>query len=546
MRAGTVIRDRLARRATRVKGDCHNFALIAPYPEQDRREFCPRPGTGRGMGQTRFAPVMAASLSARPRRCPTLFQSGIGSITGINSFGGLMRRVILPICLMLGACVPGNYNYNEPASRAALPQESTLPPMKAFSAPRPVPPQRSNRDIMRDFLDLSFQMESGRMLQHFSRFEGPITLRVTGEPPITLMADLNRLIHRLRTEAGIDIRRVGDTDANITIEAVSRDDIRRQLPTAACFVVPNISRITQYRSARNSRSTDWTRITRREKIAIFVPNDSSPQEVRDCLHEELAQALGPLNDLYRLNDSVFNDDNVHAVLTGFDMLILRAYYAPELRAGMSRREVEARLPAILTRLNPGGDQAGPRFYGSTPRAWIDAIQTALGPGARPAQRREAAVDALRIAQAVGWADHRRAFSHFALGRLTQASDPDFAQDQFATADQFYQRTPGTELHRAFTAAQLASYAIAQGRGEDALMLIGPHLGTAERFENAALLATLQMLRAEALELTGRVAEARSVRLDSLGWARYGYGADWAVRAKLREVGALSPLKGPNG
>jgi len=34
----------------------------------------------------------------------------------------------------------------------------------------------------------------------------------------------------------------------------------------------------------------------------------SPQEVRDCLHEELAQALGPLNDLYRLPDSVFNDD----------------------------------------------------------------------------------------------------------------------------------------------------------------------------------------------------------------------------------------------
>jgi len=37
-----------------------------------------------------------------------------------------------------------------------------------------------------------------------------------------------------------------------------------------------------------------------------------------------------------------------------------------------------------------------------------------------------------------------------------------------------------------------------------------------------------------------------VRLDSLGWARYGFGADWAVRAKLREISALSPLKEPNG
>ncbi|MCR9114241.1 MAG: ATP-dependent transcriptional regulator, partial [Rhodobacteraceae bacterium] len=46
--------------------------------------------------------------------------------------------------------------------------------------------------------------------------------------------------------------------------------------------------------------------------------------------------------------------------------------------------------------------------------------------------------------------------------------------------------------------------------------------------------------------TGRVAEAQAVRMDSIGWARYGFGADWAVRAKLREISSLSPLKGPNG
>ena len=54
--------------------------------------------------------------------------------------------------------------------------------------------------------------------------------------------------------------------------------------------------------------------------------------MRDCLHEELAQALGPLNDLYRLPNTVFNDDNFHSVLTGFDMTILRATYAPGLPA----------------------------------------------------------------------------------------------------------------------------------------------------------------------------------------------------------------------
>ena len=108
---------------------------------------------------------------------------------------------------------------------------------------------------------------------------------------------------------------------------------------------------------------------------IFLPNDASPQEARDCLHEELAQAIGPLNDLYRLPDSVFNDDNVHTVLTGFDMLILRAYYAPELRSGMTRAQVAAKLPAILSRYNPAGDNLSPVHASETPRAWINAIQT---------------------------------------------------------------------------------------------------------------------------------------------------------------------------
>ena len=62
-----------------------------------------------------------------------------------------------------------------------------------------------------------------------------------------------------------------------------------------------------------------------------------------------------------------------------------------------------------------------------------------------------------------------------------------------------------------------------------------------RHENAALLSTLQLLRAEALELQGRPREAQAVRLDSLGWARYGYGADWAVATRLAEVRTLTPL-----
>lgn len=447
------------------------------------------------------------------------------------------------LAFVLSSCSIGPLE--DPPTRAQI-ADSTLPPMKTFGAPNPQAPGISNANIAIDFLDLHFQLESGRPLDTYTRFETPITVRVTGEAPSSLNSDLTKLISRLRTEAGIDIRQVGSGDANITIQAVSRAEIRRTLPQAACFVVPNVTSLAEYRRNRRRAKTNWALLKNREHLGIFIPNDVSPQEVRDCLHEELAQAIGPLNDLYRLPQSVFNDDNVHTVLTGFDMLILRASYAPELHSGMTRDQVAARLPAILNRLNPNGRGIPARPVSVTPRAWIDAVQTALGPDVSSSARRRAADEALRTATEMGWQDHRSAFSHYMVGRMAQIQEPATAQAHFETAINILSRAPGTDLHRAYISTQTAAYALVNRQGEQALAQIRPNLNVAAQSENAALLSTLMLLQAEALELTGRSDKARTVRLDSIGWARYGFGPDWAVRAKMNEISALGPSSGSDG
>ncbi|MFP4326795.1 MAG: DUF2927 domain-containing protein [Paracoccaceae bacterium] len=448
-----------------------------------------------------------------------------------------MRRVVLCAALLLASCAPPG---DEIASRAAT-GDAALPQMRSFTAADPEPPRRANADIARDFMDLAFRLESGKRLPVFTRFEGPVSVRLTGRPSPGLRADLRRLLARLRDEAGLDIRLVRTGEADITVESVPGARIRRELPQAACFVVPNVSSLKEYRRMRRSTAISWSELRSRQRAAVFLPSDVSPQEARDCLHEELAQALGPLNDLYRLPDSVFNDDNVHTVLTGFDMLILRAYYDPALRNGMRAEQVAARLPAILARLNPRGEGRARNPLPATPRAWIDAIQTALGPGATPAARRRAAQEAVRIARSEGWRDHRLAFSHFALGRITQSIDPGLARAQFQAADRIHADDPRGALHRAYVSAQLAAYALSEGDATQALALTERALPAATRHENAMLMSTLMMLRAEALELSGQRADAAAVRVDSLGWARYGFGADWAVRAKLREIASLNPL-----
>ena len=448
----------------------------------------------------------------------------------------MMRRAVLALGLLAGcATVPD----------APEPIRLDFPEMRTFAAASPGPALRPNSEIALDFIDLAFAMESGRELPFLTRFEGPITVRVTGDVSQTMVNDLSDLLGRIRDEARIDIRLTDSDTAYITIEAIPNRAIQRVAPNAACFVVPRVQSWDQLRRNRNSPALDWATLQTREKAAIFVPSDQAPQEIRDCLHEELAQALGPLNDLYRLPDSVFNDDNIHAVLTGFDMLILRAYYAPELRSGMTRGEVESRLPRILARINPRGERTGGQIPSATSRAWIEAMETALTDGASDSRRRQAAARAIDIGNRLGWTGPREGFANYAFGRLQLGNDATLALGAFNTAGRAYGQSPTTNIHVAHVAVQLAAFTLISGNAEATLAITDDAILIARQHQNAALMSLLMMFKAEALDLQGKTDEAMALRLDSLGWARYGFGNRDEVINRLNEIASLPPRKPPS-
>lgn len=448
---------------------------------------------------------------------------------------------IASIAILLSACAPipsAQVSMNRPSASVS---GTTQPPLQSFPALPAAAVTRGNADIARDILDLEFFMESGRPLPVFTRFEGPITVALEGDVPPTAHADLARVMARMRSEAGIDIRpALPGSTASVTIDFQPRAAMRRSVPTAACFVVPRVGSFAEYRASRSSGLVDWATLTKRERVAIIVPSDTAPQEVRDCLHEELAQSIGPLNDLYRLGDSVFNDDNFHTVLTGFDMLVLRVHYDPALSSGMTRDEVAARLPDILARLNPAGENRPVTGAANlAPRAWVAAVDAALNPRGTEGARFAAAQRMLAIARAQGWQDNRLAFSWFALGRAQVGRDIPAATAAFKQAQAIWQRLPGGAVRSAHVDMQLAAFALADGRFAETLALTDRAIPVVRGAENAALLATLLMMRSEAYSALGRDDEARSARLDSLGWARYGFGTDTQVRARLSDISGLA-------
>ena len=440
-----------------------------------------------------------------------------------------MKALALLALALLVSCAP-----KPQTTRAALPAIE-LPAMRTFAGPPDGMTRRSNATLARDFLDLHFALESGRAVPRLTRFEGPVTLRLVNTSP-ALAAEAERLTARLREEAGIDIRIGRGGERTITVQALPGEAIRRVVPSAACFVAPRISSWAEYHAARRTGATDWTTLDERTHVAIFVPADAAPQEQRDCLHEEVAQALGPLNDLWHLTDSVFNDDNFHAVLTPFDMLVLRATYDPALSSGMAWAEVADALPTLLRRLNPRGGavgSAGPTISNS----WSRLMSAALRPGAVGPRRARAARAA---EQALRYPDARRAFALYAYGRLSLSTDGAAALAAFLEASDIYERA-GLDLQEAHVALQLAAFSLSAGRAETAIAIAKEHAPVARAAQNAALLASFGLIEAEALDTLGRADEAEALRVDSLGWARYGFGSGAALQTRVAEIRGLRPF-----
>ena len=84
-----------------------------------------------------------------------------------------MRQLaVLSLCLLV-ACGPGPVSVNKNAVSLEGCGVGSLP----AAATRP------NAQIAADFMDLEFQMDSGQILPILTRFEGPISARMTGAVP---------------------------------------------------------------------------------------------------------------------------------------------------------------------------------------------------------------------------------------------------------------------------------------------------------------------------------------------------------------------------
>lgn len=89
------------------------------------------------------------------------------------------------------------------------------------------------------------------------------------------------------------------------------------------------------------------------KAIVLIRAEHPPILREACIHEELAQALGLVNDSPHARPSIFNDDDEFARLTTHDEMLLRILYDRRLHAGMSALEARPIIRQIALELTGG-------------------------------------------------------------------------------------------------------------------------------------------------------------------------------------------------
>ena len=99
------------------------------------------------------------------------------------------------LCALAACAPPAQVSKNRPPVEVGV----------GFRAPsdyRALAAPSSGSSLTRDFMDLTFAMESGRALETFSRFEGPVTVAMRGAVSYTHLDVYKRQVRSPRRRRG--------------------------------------------------------------------------------------------------------------------------------------------------------------------------------------------------------------------------------------------------------------------------------------------------------------------------------------------------------
>jgi Protein of unknown function (DUF2927) len=191
--------------------------------------------------------------------------------------------------------------------------------------------------------ELQFDRQAGRI----RKFDEPVRVFIVNHGTPDRRAEIAAVIADIR--AHIDHLDLATTDnrqaANFIVTLVHGRDLPGTIRSRyGTDKARQIQRSLDPQCLSGIGKDSRFRIRRAE---VFLPVDDGDFTFYDCAYEELLQGLGIINDDNSVPWTMFNDDVQMGFFDVYDQYLVNILYDPRVRAGMTKSEVDQRLPEVL-------------------------------------------------------------------------------------------------------------------------------------------------------------------------------------------------------
>ena len=208
----------------------------------------------------------------------------------------------------------------------------------------------TNEEISEGFFKIAFgaELQIGAPADRVRKFDEPIRIFVESSGLPDRRAELALVVADIRLRVkNLDIAVTNDRrSANFIVHLVPERKLKQTI--RALYGNERAKQIQKSLAPECLSGIGKDERFRIRRAEAILPVDAGDFTFYDCAYEELLQSLGAINDDASVPWTMFNDDVQMGFFDIYDQYLLNILYDSRVRPGMTRDEVNAVLPNVLS------------------------------------------------------------------------------------------------------------------------------------------------------------------------------------------------------
>jgi Protein of unknown function (DUF2927) len=208
----------------------------------------------------------------------------------------------------------------------------------------------TNEEITEGFIKIAFhaEMQIGAPAERVRKYDEPVRIFVVSKSEPDRRPEIAAIVDDIRARVNhLDVAITKDrAAANFTVTLVAERDLTQTV--RSLYGNDRAKRIQKSLNPQCLSGIGKDSRYRIRRAEVILPVDAGEFVFYDCAYEELLQALGAINDDRSVPWTMFNDDVQMGFFDVYDQYLLNILYDPRIRPGMTKQEVDALLPDVLS------------------------------------------------------------------------------------------------------------------------------------------------------------------------------------------------------